>query len=236
MNQSAEQMSGAAAAGAQIARSGALNEILQGRGRFGFKGFGPREIYRARYGRLLADAGQLHEYFVPHLNGTIELPESPYLRASAIEMLEQKWLDDFNNTIMTAGGNDLLDKYLAGSAYTAAWYMGLVSSTSYSAIAAADTSASHAGWLEAGSANQPTYSQGTRVAPSWSAASAKTKASSANIVFSITGTGTAKGAFLISVSTKDGTTGILFSAGLFSQGDRAVVNLDTINGSYSLAV
>lgn len=236
MNQSAEHMNGAAVAGAQIARSGALSEILNGRGRFGFKGFGPREIYRQRYGSLLADAGQLHEYFVPHLDATIELPESPYLRASAIELLERKWLDDFNNTIMTNGGNDLLDKYIAGSSYTAAWYMGLISSTSYSAIAAADTSASHAGWLEGGAANAPTYSQSTRVAPSWSAASSKTKASSGNIVFSIAGTGTAKGAFLISVNTKDGTTGILFSAGLFSQGDRAVVNLDTINGSYSLAV
>lgn len=145
------------------------------------------------------------------------------------------WEDDAPNTVVTVGKNYILDNALAGSAFTAANYLGLISSTSYSAIAAADTMSSHAGWLEAGIANAPTYSQPARPTCAWSSASAGSKALSASLTFSITGTGTVKGAFMTTNSTKDGTTGTLISAGLFSGGDQPVVNGNSLAVSYSMA-
>lgn len=151
-----------------------------------------------------------------------------------------KWRDEFRNTVCTLGKNEVLDKSLAGSAYTVVGpYMGLVSSVSYSAISAADTMASHAGWLEAGNANAPTYS-GTRKTCAWSAASAGSKALSAALAFTFTGAGTVKGAFVLlgSAATNpvDATVGILLSAGLFGGGDRLVANTDVLNVSYSLGI
>jgi len=147
------------------------------------------------------------------------------------EFMQPGWTEVKKNTVMTGGKNDLLDKYFAGSSYTAAWYCGLISLTSFSAISAADTMASHAGWLEAGTANAPTYSQSTRVALAFSSASSGSKATSSASSFTFTGTGTIKGMFGTTVSTKDGTTGILYNAVLFTGGDRAVVNTDVVNVS-----
>jgi len=142
---------------------------------------------------------------------------------------EVKWEDTIKNVVTTVGKNDMLDKYLSGSAYTAAWYLGLISATGYtSAPVAADTMASHATWSE-----DQNYSQAARVTAAFVAASGGSKALSAALAFSINATTTIKGCFVTSVSTKGGTTGILYSAGLFTGGDKSVQNLDTLNVSYS---
>lgn len=148
-----------------------------------------------------------------------------------------RWEDVIENLVTTGGRNDMLDKYLSGSAYTAAWYLGLITNTSYTGVNAADTMASHAGWLEAGGVNAPFYSQGTRPAAAWSAASAGSKSLSAALTFSIVTTGgTLKGCFLASSSTKDGTTGTLYSAGTFSGGDQAVSVGNTLSVSYTTTI
>lgn len=147
-----------------------------------------------------------------------------------------KWADTIQNLVATGGKNDALDKYLTGSAYTATWFLGLISSTTFTAVAATDTMASHAGWLEAGAANAPTYSQTARPTTAWSAAAAGAKSLSASLTYSITGTGTVKGCFLTSVATKDGVTGILYSAGLFSGGDKVLANLDSLSVSYTASL
>jgi len=144
---------------------------------------------------------------------------------------EIKWDGVFLNTVVTAGKNDLLDKYFAGSAYTAAWYLSLITSTGYSAIAAGDTMSSHSGWAESSA-----YSNSTRVAPSFSSASSGSKATSSAVAFTINATDTIKGGFITSNNTKAGTTGILYSAGLFTGGDRSVASGDTLNVSLTLSV
>ena len=151
-----------------------------------------------------------------------------------------KWRDTIENVVATVGKNLALDTFLAGSAYTVTGpFMSLISSTSYSAVSASDTMASHAGWLEAGGANAPTYS-GNRKTAAWSAASAGAKALSAALSFAITSSGTVKGAFLCygsgAVNTKDNTAGTLWSAGTFTTGDKAVVNGDTLNVNYSTSL
>jgi hypothetical protein len=151
-----------------------------------------------------------------------------------------KWRDTIENVVATVGKNLALDTFLAGAAYTVTGpFMGLISSTSYSAVAAGDTMASHAGWLEAGGTNTPTYS-GNRKTAAWSAAASGSKALSAALSFAITGTGTVKGAFLCygsgAANTKDNTAGVLWSAGTFSTGDKSVVNGDTLNVNYSTSL
>jgi hypothetical protein len=146
------------------------------------------------------------------------------------------WREEFDNLVTTAGKNFLLDNGLAGSAYTAAFFLGLISSVSYTAVAAADTMASHAGWLEAGLATAPAYSEGARRTAAWAAASAGSKALSAGLVFTFTSSGTVKGSFLTTVATKDGTTGTLYSAGLFSGGDQPVVATNTLTVSYTASL
>jgi hypothetical protein len=151
-----------------------------------------------------------------------------------------KWREVIDNVVATVGKNLALDTFLAGAAYTVTGpYMGLISSTSYSATAAGDTMSSHAGWLEAGGTNAPTYS-GNRKTAAWSAASAGSKALSAALSFAITSSGTIKGAFLCygsgAVNTKDSTGGTLWSAGTFTTGDKAVVNGDTLNVNYSTSL
>ena len=151
-----------------------------------------------------------------------------------------KWREVIDNVVQTVGKNLALDTFLAGAAYTVTGpFMSLISSTSYSAVAAGDTMASHAGWLEAGGANAPTYS-GNRKTAVWAAATSGAKALSSALSFAITSTGTVKGAFIVygsgASATKDNTGGTLWSAGTFTTGDKAVVNGDTLNVAYSTSL
>jgi len=127
-----------------------------------------------------------------------------------------KWTEDFWNVVTTQGKNDLLDKYFAGSTYTAAWFLGLKGTGT---AVAGDTAASHAGWAEVNP-----YA-GNRPALTWNAAAAGSKAAN-QLSYTINASATVAGAFVQSVNT--GTTGILYSAGDFAA-PRSVVSGDTLN-------
>jgi hypothetical protein len=151
-----------------------------------------------------------------------------------------KWEDTFDNVVCTVGKNLAFNTFLNGSAYTVTGpFMGLISNTSFTAVAAADTMASHAGWLEAGNANAPTYS-GTRATCVWAAASAGAIALSASLTFTFTGAGTVTGAFIVygtgAVNTIDSTAGTLWSAGQFTGGNKTVASTDQLVVSYSVSM
>jgi hypothetical protein len=151
-----------------------------------------------------------------------------------------KWEDWIENTVVTVGKNLALDTILGGSSYSVTGpYMGLISSSSWSAISASDTMSSHSGWTEAGNAHAPTYS-GNRPTAVFSSASGGSKALSSALTFTFTGSGTVKGAFIVygsgAVNTIDSTAGTLLSAGLFSGGDKTVASSDTLSVSWSLSM
>jgi hypothetical protein len=143
-----------------------------------------------------------------------------------------KWEESSPNLVVNQGLQDMNTQYFKGSAYTAAFYLGLITGPGASnTYAAGDTLASHAGWTEftnyAGTRKVATFGTATTADPSVISNSASTAA------FSISGAGgTVAGAFLTTVTS--GTSGILFSESNFqAPGDRAVVNGDTLNVTYT---
>ena len=147
-----------------------------------------------------------------------------------------KWEAEAPNLVVNEGLQDMNAKYFTGSAYTAAWYLGLYGAAASNNPAAGDTMSSHAGWTEV-----VAYSQATRPActfgspPTANPSLATNSASPAT--FSINGTTTVGGAFLTSNNTKSGTTGTLYSAADFSApGDRSVVSGDTLTVTYTLSL
>ena len=145
-----------------------------------------------------------------------------------------KWQDVFHNLVVNEGLQDMNAKYFAGSGYTAAWYLGLVTGPGAgNTYAAADTLASHAGWTE-----NTAYS-GNRVAVTFGTATDADPSvitnSAAPSTFTMTSNGqTIAGAFLTSVNS--GTSGVLFSANNFSGGDKSVDSGDTLSVTYSFSL
>lgn len=147
-----------------------------------------------------------------------------------------KWEAECPNLVVNGGLQDMNNKYFLGSSYTATWYIGLYGSGASNTPAAGDTASSHAGWTE-----ETGYSQATRPACSFATPTTANPSVATNAaspaVYSINATATIGGAFLISNSTKGGTTGTLYSASDFSSpGDRSVVSGDTLNVTYTLSL
>lgn len=145
---------------------------------------------------------------------------------------ELKWVEDFENLVTTQGKNDLLTKYFKGSAYTAAWFVALYNAGT---PVVGDTYASHAGYTEDvnySNANRPTLTLGT-------AASGSIDNTASVAAFSMNASTTILGCAVVSNNTKNDTAAggaILYSAGAFSGGSRAVVNGDTLNVTVTLTV
>lgn len=137
----------------------------------------------------------------------------------------------FKNDITNQGKNSLFEiMFHDGTQIAAAsWFIGLISNSGYSALAAADTMASHAGWTEFTG-----YSQSTRVAWGPGAAASQSITNASPATFDVNATGTVKGIFVVSNSTKGGTTGTLWATALFSA-DVPVASGDQLRVTYTVS-
>ena len=150
----------------------------------------------------------------------------------------EKWSDTFHNLVMNGGLANMNGVYFAGSSQTTTWYLGLVtgpgSGTTYSAT---DTLASH-GSTGAGGWTENTDYTGTRKAVTFGSATSANPSVISNSAspssFAMSGTATIAGAFLCSAAS--GTSGVLFSAGDFTGGDKSVASGDTLNVTYTFSL
>ena len=139
---------------------------------------------------------------------------------------------DFNNGIVDVGLNHILETEFHSGTQITTWYIGLIDNDSYSTLANADVMSSHAGWIE-----NSDYTAANR--PAWGAGTAATRqvTNASTVDFAINATKTIKGLFIVGgtgASTKGGTTGTLWSTGLF--GTAVACNSgDTLKVTYTIA-
>jgi hypothetical protein len=159
----------------------------------------------------------------PKIEDTMKAPAMTFIVECIDSEGNLKWHEEVHNLVMTAGKTDIVDKYLKGSSYTAAWYLGLKGAGT---IAAGDTLASHAGWSEV------TPYAGNRPAITWGTTSSGSNTATA-VSISITGTSTVAGAFCCTVDT--GTSGVLYNTTDFAA-SRSVASGDTLNVTPTISV
>lgn len=209
-------------AGATMLLGAGIGDALKVKGRYEVVTMGPVEDRREEYNELratIAEAKRARNVtLVAYLESLLE--QIP---------IEEKWRDVIDNLVTTVGKNLLLDTILGNSA-AGTIAMGLKSAGT---AVIADTMASHASWTEV-------TNIAARLAPSFSAASAGSKTTSATVNFVLTsGSGvTIAGVFVVIAgsTTVSNTTGTLFSAGDFSGGNKTASSGDTVQVTYSLSV
>ena len=129
-------------------------------------------------------------------------PDGDVIVLSVVE--EGVW----HNGAVTQGLNYLADAGFRGSTQISTWYASLINQAAYSAIADADTAASHAGWAE-----WTGYDEAVRQTWSPAAASAGVLVNGTVMTFT-NNTGSTvsiRGMFLQSTSGKGATTGTLWA-------------------------
>lgn len=136
------------------------------------------------------------------------------------------------NLITTAGKNSWLDTMFNEDTQvvTGDWCCSLVNNAAFSAFAAADTISSHAGWAE-----YTSYTETNRVAWGQGSAASGSIVNSSVMTFTLGGTITIKGLFLVSENTKGGTTGLLFSESAYTSNISGEAS-DQIRSLYTVAL
>lgn len=148
-----------------------------------------------------------------------------------------KWTETFHNLVTWAGINNMNGVYFNSAAATTTWYLGLVQGPgSGTTFAYADTLATHGGWTEL--APGTAYS-GNRKTATFAAATSGVNPSvvtnsASPAAFTMLGTYTVAGALLCNAAS--GTSGLLFSAGDFTGGDKQVDSGDQLNVTYTFSL
>jgi hypothetical protein len=122
----------------------------------------------------------------------------------------EAWRQEFKNGTTIAGLNAILNTMFAGASQTSTWYLGLIDNGAYSAVAGTDTMASHSGWAEFTGYDEAARQAWTKGSPAGGVINTATASS-----FTMSGSGTLRGAFLVSNGTKSGTSGTLWATGEF---------------------
>lgn len=139
------------------------------------------------------------------------------------------WRDLFENLVMIAGYDALLEATFKGSGYTAAWFVGLIEGPGAS-FDSGDTMASHAGWDESiiiDEIARPAFVPGT-------VAGGSVDNVDSRAVFTMSEAGSVGGFFLTDDDEISGATGVLYGAGEFSGGVRAVEEGDILRVAATL--
>jgi hypothetical protein len=231
-----------AMAGAMVAMGAQASEAAHAAGIYRVVSTGPVEAFRAEYVALR------------DLISTGLASDADHARFAEIP-LEEKWSDDIHNAVTTEGKNSALTQFFKGSAYTATAFLGLIESTGYgfagatgSGVAATNIAANITGvggGSPANGWNEATTSQcAARGTPSFGTASAGALALSASTTFAMLATCTIKGCFMMcrsvagvaAVATTASIAGMIYSAGLFTGGDKACNNGDTLSVSYTASL
>lgn len=136
---------------------------------------------------------------------------------------------DFDNGIVNEGLTHLLEVGFHNGAQTNPWYIGLISNSGFSSLNNADTMNSHAGWLESSAYDEPNR-------PQWTAGTAANRSitNASTVDFTIDATVTIRGIFITSNNVKGGSTGILWSTGVFGS-TVALQDDDVLKITYSLS-
>jgi len=148
-----------------------------------------------------------------------------------------KWVDAIENVVVTVGKNDLLTQYFKGTSWTAAWYMGLVQKIGsfVPQYAETDTLSSHGDGVSSGWAESTAYAGNNRISVGWGIAGSGSL-SSTSTTFSINASATIAGALMCQTQTRATTTGVLYSVGGFTGGERIVVANDSLLVTFTASV
>jgi len=157
----------------------------------------------------------------PGLAQTVRAPRARFDLTARDKDGNILWSETAHNIVTNGGLNDILDKYLKGSTYSASWFVGLKGTGS---VAAGDTLASHDNWSEI-----TAYADNRKTATFGTVASQSVDNTASPAVFAINDTATIAGAFLCTAST--GTSGVLYNVADFTaprslgDGDTLTVNV-----------